>query len=107
MSSGNVAVCGHVAYPLVLYYLWYEDGRPLTRGRFVEALRKGLGEAGISQKDYCSHSFRIGAATTAAARGVEDAVIKTLGRWESLAYLRYVKIPRAELASYTRILAAD
>ena len=25
------------------------------------------------------------AATTAAARGVEDSIIKTLGRWESLA----------------------
>ena len=34
---------------------------------------------------------------TAASRGVEDAIIKTLGRWKSLAYLEYVKIPRDQL----------
>ena len=83
----------------------FQDGRPLTRPRFVSILREGLQRAGFDEQQYCSHSFRIGAATTAAARGVEDAVIKTLGRWESLAYLQYVKIPRADLAGYTRMLA--
>ena len=83
----------------------FQDGRFLTRERFVGLLRDGLCRAGIDDKKYCSHSFRIGAATTAAARGMEDSVIKTLGRWESLAYLQYVKIPRAELARYTCLLA--
>ena len=83
----------------------FEDGRSLTRERFVAALRDGLHRAGVDDKNYCSHSFRIGAATTAAARGVEDSIIKTLGRWESLAYLQYVKISRADLAGYTCLLA--
>ena len=45
----------------------YEDGRPLTRERFVAMLKDGLCQAGINNKNYCSHSFRIGAATTAAS----------------------------------------
>ena len=85
----------------------FEDGRLLTRERLVEALRAGLKEAGIDDSKYCSHSFRIGAATAAARAGIEDSVIKTLGRWESVAYLQYVKIPRAKLADYTRKLASS
>ena len=84
----------------------FKDGHPLTRQRFVDAVRKGLQQAGVDQKKYCGHSFRIGAATTAAARGVEDSVIKTLGRWESLAYLQYVKIPRSQLTGISNILVS-
>ena len=84
----------------------FEDGRALTRQLFVEAVRRGLSQAGIDQEKYCGHSFRIGAATTAAARGIEDSLIKTLGRWESLAYLQYVKIPRSQLASVSNIIAS-
>ena len=54
-----------------------EDGRFLTRGRFVEAIRTTLNPAGVDHQKYCGHSFRIGAATTAAARGIEDSEIKT------------------------------
>ena len=82
----------------------FEDGRFLTRQRFVEKVREALAEAKIEQASYCGHSFRIGAATTAASRGLEDSVIKTLGRWRSLAYLQYIKIPRNELAFYSRTL---
>ena len=81
----------------------FEDGRPLTR---QHAVREGLKQAGVDQRKYCGHSFRIGAATTAAARGVEDSIIKTLGRWESLAYLQYVKIPRSQLAGISNTLAS-
>ena len=66
----------------------FEDGRPLTRPRLVAAMRLALEKAGINQTDYCSHSFRIGAATTAAEKGIEDSVIKTLGRWKSAASRR-------------------
>ena len=83
----------------------FADGRTLSRQLFVEAVRDGLQKAGIDQSKYCGHSFRIGAATTAAARGIEDSLIKTLGRWESLAYLQYVKLPRSQLAGVSSILA--
>ena len=77
----------------------------LTRQRFVIAVKAGLDKAGIDSNKYSGHSFQIGAATTAAQNGMEDSIIKTLGRWESLAYLRYVKIPRKQLADYSSILA--
>ena len=84
----------------------FEDGRALSRQLFVEAVRKGLRMAGMEQDKYCGHSFRIGAATTAAAKGIEDSLIKTLGRWESLAYLQYVKVPHSQLAGISNILAS-
>ena len=82
----------------------FSDGKPLTRQRFVIAVREALKMAGV---DASSHSFRIGAATTAASRGIEISIIKTLGRWNSLAYLRYVKIPQDKLASYSSVLCTD
>ena len=59
----------------------FEDGRPLTRERFVARIRKVLQQIGIDQSKYSGHSFRIGAATTAARSGIQDSLIKTLGRW--------------------------
>lgn len=92
-----LAVRGEREGPLFVY----RDGRYLTRQRLVAEVRSALVRAGMDQSNYSGHSFRIGAATTAAERGIEDAVIKTLGRWRSLAYLEYVKIPREQLASYS------
>ena len=77
----------------------YQDGRGLTRVRFAEAVRAALKAAGVDQP-----TIRIGAATTAAAKGVEDSVIKTLGRWESVAYLQYVRNPWERLTAYSRRL---
>ncbi len=84
----------------------FASGLPLTRQRFVTRVREALQEEGLDEAKYCGHSFRIGAATTAAAKGFEDSVIKMLGRWRSLAYLQYIKIPRSELAYYSRLLYA-
>ena len=75
----------------------FDDGRPLTRLALVSEVRAALTVAGIEPAPYSGHSFRIGAATSAAAAGIEDAVIKTLGRWRSDAYQTYVKLPREAL----------
>ncbi len=98
--ANYLLVRGKEQGPLFLFV----DGRYLTRQKFVAAVRDALGKAGVECSRYSSHSFRIGAATTASARGMEDSIIKTLGRWKSLAYLEYVKIPRQQLANYSVVL---
>ena len=58
----------------------FQDGRHLTKPRFVEAVCQALGRAGFDPKAYTGHSFRIGAATTANACGLNDSTIHMLGR---------------------------
>ena len=60
---------------------------------FKFSVKEALDVAGVESGQYSGHSFRIGAATTAAARGLEDSTVRTLGRWRSLAYLEYIRIP--------------
>ena len=80
----------------------FEDGSPLTKNRFITKFRSALTQAGIDSSLYSGHSFRIGAASTAAANGVEDSLIQILGRWKSSAYLAYIKIPSENLAAISR-----
>lgn len=77
----------------------YSDGHYLTREKLVLALRQVLSSANINMSHFSGHSFRIGAATTAARAGVQDSMIKTLGRWHSSAYLRYIQTSKDQLAS--------
>ena len=77
----------------------FTDGRFLTRDRFVEAIRRALTTMGHNCAHYAGHSFRIGAAMTAARQGLQDSLIKTLGRWESTAYTLYIRTPREVLCS--------
>jgi hypothetical protein len=76
-----------------------EQGAPLTKAIFITRVREALSRAGIDSSSYKGHSFRIGAATTAAACGMNEGLIKTLGRWASSAYQTYIRIPPADLAN--------
>ena len=87
-------------------FFQFRDGSPLSREKLVEKLRESLTEAGVDPTKFAGHSFRIGAASTARANGVQDSMIQTLGRWRSAAYLRYVRIPRQELASISKTLVS-
>ncbi len=58
----------------------------MSKTRFMAIVWEAMTKAGLQAKDYARHSFRIGVATTAGARGIPDSTIKMLGRWESSAY---------------------
>ena len=83
----------------------WESGIPLSKSKFVEHVRDGLKKAKLPALDYSGHSFRIGAATTAAVMGLEDSAIQTLGRWESSSYKRYIRQDPHFLASLSPTLA--
>ena len=83
----------------------FQDGRLLTPTRLTGKVREALEALGLHSEHYAGHSFSIGAATTAAERGLEDSLIKALGRWESTAYLVYVRTPRERLASVSKVLS--
>ena len=82
-----------------------EPGTPLTKGSFVAGVREGLHLMGVDERLYAGHSFRIGAATTAAQVGMEDSLIQKLGRWNSAAFLSYVRTPPDQFVGATRQLS--
>lgn len=69
------------------------NGSPLTRYQFCSVLKKSLIFCKVNTGCYRSHSFRIGAATESANKGVPNDKIKLWGRWKSNAYTRYIRIP--------------
>lgn len=83
----------------------FASGTPLSRELFVKHIRIALRPYDLEVSSYSGHSFRIGAATAASAAGVEDSMIKTLGRWQSSAYQTYVRIPRESLAAVSKKLS--
>ena len=78
---------------------------PFTQKKLNEVLCYLLQQGGINQDNYASHSFRIGAAATAAAAGIPTWLIKTLGRWSSDAYLTYIRCPSTVFSAVPRILS--
>ena len=68
------------------------NGSPLSPFLVNDWLRSILATAGVPG-NYTSHSFRIGAATSAAVAGIPDHVIQTLGRWSSDCYRCYIRLP--------------
>ena len=69
------------------------NGDFLTRERFVKEVRSLPQLAELDLEPYSGHSFRIGAATTAAQAGLEGQLIQMLGRWLNSAYLSYIRLP--------------
>ena len=75
-------------------------GHPFSWDLFNSYLRQVISHLGFSRadyNDYCGHSFRIGASTTATAVDIEDHMIKTLGSWKSSCYMRYIHVDKGSL----------
>ncbi|XP_064402396.1 uncharacterized protein LOC135348148 [Halichondria panicea] len=80
------------------------DATSASKEWFIQRLRESLEAIGLPQSSYAGHSFRIGAATTAALAGLEDSIIQKMGRWNSSAYLTYIRTPKDQLASVAKAL---
>ena len=80
---------GRNAGPL---FCW-PNNTAITRSYFTQCLSQALSFSGLDTELYKSHSFRIGAASWAAAKGMSDAQISAFGRWKSTAFLRYIRTP--------------
>lgn len=63
----------------------------LDRYYFLSKVKHVLQLIGYDPNLYNGHSFRSGAATSASKVRMEDHLIKTLGRWSSESYCRYIK----------------
>jgi len=71
----------------------WPDRAPIIRSFFVQQLNRALRFCHPDPGLYKSHSYRIGAASWAAAKGFSDSEIRQLGRWKSNAFLNYIRIP--------------
>lgn len=67
------------------------DGNPLTRFQFNAVLHKALRFAQVTCTQIRSHSFRIGAASSAVSMGVPVGVVQRMGRWRSDAVATYIR----------------
>ena len=92
-----LALRGSKPDPLIMTY----NSSSLTRHYFSTSLSAILSAAGVDQKRYSTHSFRIGAATSAKLVGMSELDIKKLGRWRSNTFECYIRTPREYLASFS------
>ena len=94
---------GSAPGPLFLF----SDKKWLTRGTFSTALNRALVELQMDPSKYDTHSFRIGAATSAKQAGVSGSHLKALGRWKSDAYKKYVRLSPQDLAGLSKSLVVS
>ncbi len=75
------------AGPLFIHF----DGEVLTKFQVNRVLNSCVVTVGLDPDDFSPHSFRIGAATSAAMQGIPEETIKNYGRWKSQAVRGYVR----------------
>ncbi|KAJ3783467.1 hypothetical protein GGU10DRAFT_273509 [Lentinula aff. detonsa] len=68
------------------------DGFPLRRSSFISTLKQRIAAVNLDASRFSGHSFRRGAASSAAAAGYSDYEIQLLGCWHSDAYKLYLDV---------------
>jgi hypothetical protein len=70
------------------------DTSPVTQYQLNHMLTKAVEFCDFPNRHlFRSHSFRIGAATTAKQLGMSDDEIQVMGRWQSGAFKKYIRLP--------------
>lgn len=69
----------------------FQSGRLLTRSAVISLLRDIVRLVGLPFHSLKGNTFHIGAASTAAAVGLPDWLIKIMGRWSSDCYQLYIR----------------
>ena len=67
------------------------DGSSISRAYFTSVMHPLLKACSLDPNFYKGHSFRIGAASWAAQKGLSDQQIRHLGRWSSDAFKKYIR----------------
>lgn len=86
-------LCGSSEGPLFVFL----DNTPVSRSFFSQKLSQCLLFCKYDTAYYKGHCFRIGAAKTAAELGHTEAKIQEMGRWQSSAFKKYIRIPSLRL----------
>ena len=81
-----------------------QNRNPVTKPWFIRKLRQKLMAAGLDERKYSGHSFRRGGATSMAAAGIPDSIIKEAGRWSSNSYQVYVQPSNKSAESISQVL---
>jgi hypothetical protein len=75
----------------------FSDGAPLTRNILIACTKECLHKIGHDHSAYSGVSFRRGGATSLGLAGVQDRLIKLLGRWKGWSYSLYTETPLSTL----------
>lgn len=80
------------------------SNNPMSKAWFLQHFQKVLLQCHLSPQHYSGHSFRIGAATSAAMQGISSASLQQMGRWSSSAYASYIRPDSASILAAQRNL---
>ena len=84
----------------------YEDGSSLTCLHFSSVLDSHLKQVYINKDYYNTHSFWIGATTTARQTNESETSIKMMGTQKNDAYQSYIRTSKQELAKVSKYLVS-
>lgn len=114
---GHTIAIGKGTIPAVCPHAWFErymatrsktaksffynsrNGEPLKSKTPNHIIKNWLRKIGVDPKGFGSHSARSGGASAAAAKGVEERLIKRHGNWRSDAVYLYIREPWDSLLS--------
>jgi hypothetical protein len=73
-------------------FLWRtSDGVALTRKKLIRTIRDWCERAELDATEYNGISMRKGGALSLSMAGVEDHIIRGMGRWKDACYTRYIE----------------